>query len=213
MKVTNEPTSSLLEHIREKRNLFSRYSRSRPHFKRSILFDALASILLVVAVFAFVNRSPDTARANALMHLGGVEMSSEQLVEHVKSEGIAVYWFGPLKGYKYTIIDMDHQEVIVTYLPKSVSLNHPDRYNLTVETYANTLESEKGALSNIVSDKDDFVASNGTIATADLSYPQRVKFFIPNSGKIVEVQYPTNRRGDDVIVDAQRLQLISEPKP
>lgn len=94
-----------------------------------------------------------------------------------------------------------------------MSLNHPDRFNLTIETYANTLASEQGALSNISSDRDDFLLPNGTIGSTDSSYPRRIRVSIPNSNRIVEVQYPTQRLIAVMNMDAQRLRLISEPKP
>lgn len=140
-------------------------------------------------------------------------MSSDELIKHVKNEKIAAYWFGPVPGYKYTIIYKDRREIIVTYLPQGVSVNHPDRFNLTIETYSKTLESEQPAMSSISSDRDDFVASDGTIGTIYSSSPQRVTFAIPGAGKIVEVQYPSVKRIYDVYVDGERLKLISETKP
>jgi hypothetical protein len=204
--------NSMLVYLRKERSGFARYASAHPHIKRNILLDALISTVVVIVGFGFVNGFGGGARADELMRSGGVVLSSDELAQHVKSQGIAAYWFGPIEGYKYTIICTNRNEIIITYLPQGVSVNHPDRYNLTIETYASNLVREQKNFSNASSDKDDFLASNGTFGTTDLSYPQRVQFSIANSGKIVEVQYPSVRRLGDLHVDAQRLQLISGPK-
>lgn len=68
-------------------------------------------------------------------------------------------------------------------------------------------------MSNISSDRDDFVASDGTVGTVYSPKPQMVTFVVPGTDQIVEVQYPDVRRIYDVYVDAERLKLISETKP
>ena len=82
-------------------------------------------------------KSDQSAQGATRMELlrSGVIMTSDELIKHVRDEKIAVFWLGPLPGYKYTIICKDQREIIVSYIPKGVSLNHPDRFNLTVETY------------------------------------------------------------------------------
>ena len=120
---------------------------------------------------------------------------------------------GPLEGYKYAIICKDRKEIIVTYLPQGVSLNHPDRFNLTVETYVKSLGSEERGVSNLSTDRDDFVTSDGTVGTVYSPKPQLVTFAVSGTNKVVEVQYPDNKRIYDVYVDAERLKLISETKP
>lgn len=139
--------------------------------------------------------------------------TSSELIKHVRSEKIAAYWFGPVPGYRYTIIDKNRHEIIVTYLPQGVSLHHSDMFNLTIETESKILGSDYPAMSDIVSDKDDFVTSRGVVGTVYSSAPQRVRFSIPSTDKIVEVQYPLTKRIYDVYVDGERLKLISETKP
>jgi hypothetical protein len=208
----NEKKSSLLKYVGKERELFKRYTGAHPHFKRNILLDAFISSALVFVVFGFLNQVADRARAGELLRSGGVEMTSDELVQHVKSEGITAYWLGPVQGYKYTIICKDRKEIIVTYLPQGVGLNHPDRYNLTIETYARTLKSEQAAPPNIMSDNDDFVALNGTNGITYLSDPRMVTFKPLNTDKTVEVQYPSGTPANDILVDAERLKLISEIK-
>lgn len=205
--------NSLREYAKKERIAFARYNRSHPHFKRNILIDAIISSGLVLIGFTAMDHFTEHARLDALMRSGGVVMTSDELIRHVTSEKIAAYWLGPVPGYKYTIICKDRQEIIITYLPQGVSLNHPDRFNLTIETYSKKLKSEQPARSNISSDRDDFIASDGTIGTTYSQMPQRVTFAMPNSGKSVEVQYPSPKRIYDVYVDGQRLKLISEMKP
>ncbi len=146
------------------------------------------------------------------MRWGAISMTSDELIKHVKSEKIPAYWLGPRPGYKYTIISRDRKEIIVTYVPQGVSLHLPDRFNLTVETYAKSLASEEKGMSNLSSDRDDFVASDGMVGTVYSSKPQMVTFAVPSTGKIVEVQYPKPKGIYDVYVDAENLSLVSESK-
>lgn len=208
----NERKSSLLEFVRNERDVFARYGRNHPHFKRNIFIDALISSALVLIGFGLVNHVTEGARVNELMRSGAVAMTSTELIKHVKDEKIAAYWLGPKPGYKYSIICKDRSEIIVTYLPQGVSVNHPDRFNLTIETYSKTLTREQPARSNISTDRDDFVASDGTVGSMDSSRPQIARFSIPDTGKVVEVQYPSIKRIYDAYVDGEKLRLISEPK-
>lgn len=172
--------------------------------------DALVSIVIVVLGFAAVNQISERTRIETLTKSGGIAMAPGELVQHVKRENIKAYWFGPIPGYKYSIICKDRREIIVTYLPQGVSLNHPDRFNLTIETYSKSLLSESKTLSNLSTDKDDFLASNGTAATVYSERPVMVSFAIPNTDSRVEVQYPSGQRIYDVYSDAEQLKLISK---
>lgn len=209
----NERKSSLLERVKNERDDFSRYRRDHPHFKRNIFIDALISSVLVIIGFGFVNQITEQSRIDELLRSGAVAMTSNELIKHVKDEKITAYWLGPKQGYKYSIICKDRSEIIVTYLPQGVSVNHPDRFNLTVETYSKILTREQPARSNISTDRDDFVASDGTVGSMDSSRPQIAHFSIPETGKVVEVQYPSTKRIYDVYTDGEELRLISEPKP
>lgn len=208
----SEKKSFLMEYVKKERDVFARYGRSHPHFKRNILIDALISSLLVLVGFGIFNHITERARVDALMRSGAVAMTSDQLIKHVKDEKLAAYWLGPKPGYKYTIICKDRNEIIVTYLPQGVSLNHPDRFNLTIETYAKALQREQPARSNISTDRDDFVASDGTAGSIDSQRPQIVRFSVPDTDKVVEVQYPSTKRIYDVYVDGEQLELISKTK-
>ncbi len=208
----NERKGSLLEYVKKERDVLARYSRSHPHFKRNILIDAFVSSALVLIGFDVFYQVTQRTRVHELLRSGAVVMTSDQLIKHVKDERIAAYWLGPKPGYKYTIICKDRSEIIVTYLPQGVSVNHPDRFNLTIETYSKTLERERPAWSNISTDRDDFVASDGTVGSTDSSRPQIVRFSVPDTDKVVEVQYPSTKRIYDVYADGERLKLISETK-
>lgn len=208
----SEGNNSLLEYVKKERDVFARYGRSHPHLKRNILIDALISCVLVLVGFAAANHFTQKERVDTLMRSGGVVMSSDELIKHVKHENIQAYWLGPKPGYKYTIICRDRSEIIVTYLPQGVSINHPDRFNLTVETYSKTLAREQLSRSNVSTDRDDFVASDGTIGSMDSPTPQIVRFSLPETSKVVEVQYPSTKRIYDVYVDGEGLRLISEAK-
>lgn len=208
----NERRGSLLEYVSIERDEFARYSRAHPRFKRNIAIDALISILLVLTGFGIFNHVTERARLDELMRSGGVVMSSDQLIKHVKSEKIAAYWLGPKPGYRYTIICKDRREIIVTYLPQGVSLNHPDRFNLTVETYSPSLQNEQPGQSNISSDRDDFVTADGTVVDRDSVHPKMVRFSMPETGKLVEVQFPSTARIYQAYVDREIPNLISEVK-
>lgn len=208
----DERKSSLLDYVRKERDVFARYSRNHPNFKRNIFIDALLSSLIVCIGFGAYNQATAQERIDELLRSGAVAMSSTELINHVKDEKIAAYWLGPKPGYKYSIICKDPSEIIVTYLPQGVSLNHPDRFNLTVETYSRTLTREQPSRSNISTDRDDFVASDGTVGSRDSSRPQIARFSMPNTDKVVEVQYPSTKRIYDVYVDGEDLRLISEAK-
>lgn len=208
-----EGINSLLGLVRKERDAFARYGRNHPHFKRNIFIDALLSSALVLIGFGLANHITEGTRADELMRSGAVAMTSTELIKHVKDEKIVAYWLGPKPGYKYTIICRDRSEIIVTYLPQGVSVNHPDRFNLTVETYSKALTREQPGRSNLSTDRDDFVASDGTVGSTDSSRPHIVKFSIPSTDKVVEVQYPSTKRIYDVYVDGELLTLISETKP
>ena len=204
---------SFLEYIRKEGSRFARYARAHPHFRRNILLDALVSTSIVLVGFGIVNHASGVTRTGSMLQSGGVEMSSEELIQHVKSAGIVAYWLGPIKGYKYTIICTERKEIIVSYLPQGVSVNDADRFNLTVESYARNLVHERKTLSNIASDKVDFVSSNGTMGTISSAHPQIVTFSLPNSDTTVDVQYPTASGAGQANGDAKQLKLISESKP
>ncbi len=137
-------------------------------------------------------------------------MTADQLVDHVKSTSLDAYWFGPISGYKYTIIYANRKEIIVSYVPQGVSLNTPDRYNLTVETYSRSVTSELPGKSNAFTDKDDFMTSGGAASSIYSDHPQTVKYAVARSDKYVEVQYPSNTSIFDVYKGEGRLKLISE---
>ena len=181
--------------------------------KRNLFLVALISCVMVLVGYGAMDQYAQGAPRMALLRSGVVSMTSGELIKHVRDEKIAVYWLGPLPGYKYTIICNDRREIIVTYVPQGVSLNLPDRFNLTVETYAKSLASEEKGMSNLSSDRDDFVASDGTVGTVYSPKPQMVTFAVPGTDKVVEVQYPETKKIYDVYVDAEKLSLISESKP
>lgn len=206
----NERRGSLLKYVKNEREVLARYSRAHPRFKMNIVIDALVSIALVLAGFGIFNHFTERARLDQLLRSGGVVMTSDQLIHHVRSEKIAAYWLGPKPGYKYTIICKNRREIIVTYLPQGVSLNHPDRFNLTVETYSPSLQSEQPALSNISSDRDDFVTADGTVVGRDAVRPKIVRFSLPETVKLVEVQYPSMGSEYQAYVNREVPILISE---
>lgn len=208
----SEVSNFLLKYARKERAVFARYNRAHPNFKRNIVIDALISTVVVIVGFGAINHSTQSVRTDTLMRSGAISMTSDELIKHVKSEKIAAYWLGPKPGYKYTIICKDRSEIIVTYVPQGVSLNLPDRFNLTVETYARSLAREEKGRSNLSSDRDDFVASDGTLGTVYSPKPQMVTFAVPGTDKVVEVQYPETKRIYDIYFDAERLRLISETK-
>lgn len=178
--------------------------------KRNLFVVALSSCVLVLVGYGAINQYAQGAPREMLLRSGVVSLSADELIKHVRDEKIAVYWLGPLPGYKYTIICKDRREIIVSYIPDGVSVNHPDRYNLTVETYDQSLDSEEPGLSSLVTDRDDFVASDGTAGTVYSPKPQMVTLAIPGTQKVVEVHYPDAQRIYDVYRDAEHLRLISE---
>ncbi len=192
------------------RTIRRRYHRSHPHFKRNIAVDAVISCLLVIVLFAEINHVSEQSRIQRLLKSGAIAMSTEDLVNHVKSESLDAYWLGPIAGYKYTIICTNRNEIIVSYIPQGVSLNAPDRFNLTVETYANSLTSELPSKSNLSSDKDDFLTSNGAVSSIYSDHPRIVRYAVPRTDKYVEIQYPSNTSIFDVYQAEGRLKLISE---
>ena len=181
--------------------------------KRNLLVVALISSVIVLVVYGAINQFAQGASRDALLRSGAISMTSVELIQHVRDEKISVYWLGPLPGYKYTIICKDRREIIVSYIPEGVSLNHPDRFNLTVETYDTSLASEGRGMSSLFTDRDDFVASDGTVGTVNSPKPQMVTLAVPGTKKVVEVQYPDAQRIYDVYFDAEHLRLISESKP
>lgn len=202
----------MLESVKWEGDGFAQFGRSRRHFRTTILIDALLSISLVLGGFGLVNHFTEKSRLDTLLRSGGVELSADELIAHVKHERLSVYWLGPKPGYRYTIICKNRSEIIVTYLPQGVSLNHPDRFNLTVETYSKSLKSEQPALSTLSSDRDDFVESDGTIRAIDALRPRIVHYAIPHVDSRVEVQYPSTERMHDIYVEGESLKLISETK-
>lgn len=207
MDEKDNPVHNLVVKEREIRH---RYHRAHPHFKRNILVDAVISCLLVVILFGEINHVSEHARNQSLLKSGAIAMTTGELINHVKSEGIDAYWIGPLPGYKYTIIYTNRKEIILSYVPQGVSINHPDRYNLTIETFSSTLKSEVPALSNLSSDKDDFITSSGTVISTFADRPQLARFSILGADKYVEVQYPSNKMAYDLYKTGNRLKLISE---
>ena len=202
--------STLRRLATRERTLRKRYHRSHPHFKRNIAVDAVVSCLLVIILFGEINHVSENSRLQTLLRSGAIAMSTEQLVDHVKSQGFDAYWFGPIAGYKYTIICTNRNEIIVSYVPQGVSLNTPDRYNLTVETYSKSISSETPSKSNVSSDKDDFLTSNGAVSSIYSDHPQIVQYAVPQTDKYVEVQYPSNTSIFDVYKGQGLLKLISE---
>lgn len=128
----------------------------------------------------------------------------------MKSASVSAYWLGPISGYKYTLIYFDRKEIIVLYVPQGVSLNAPDRFNLTVETFSKLNSSEMPFISNLASDKDDFLTSNGAVSSIYSDHPQTVRYAVHNASQYVEVQYPSNTSIFDVYKGDARLKLISE---
>lgn len=202
--------STLKRLAMRERILRRRYHRSHPHFKRNIAVDAVVSCLLVVILFGEINHVSENARLQTLMRSGAVAMTADELVSHVKSASLEAYWFGPISGYKYTIIYVDRKEIIVSYVPQGVSLNAPDRYNLAVETYSKSLTSELPGKSKLATDKDDFLTSSGAVSSIYSDHPQTVKYAVPRTDKYVEVQYPSHTSIFDVYKGEGRLKLISE---
>ena len=168
---------------------------------------ALLSCVFVLVGYGAIDQFAQGASREMLLRSGVVTMTSAELIQHVKDEKIAVYWLGPMPGYSYTIICNDRKEIIVSYIPEGV------RFNLTVETYARSLHSEEKGISNLSSDRDDFVAADGTVGTVYSPRPQMATFAVPGTDKVIEVQYPNTKRINDVYVDAENLRLISESKP
>lgn len=201
--------NALLVRFRSKRDISLSDGASEPRV-RNCLFIALLSTVIVVLAFESVSQLSEGTRMEALRNSGGIAMTSGELVHHVRNEKIVAYWLGPITGYKYSIICKDRREIIVTYIPRGVSLNHPDRFNLTIETYSKSLLSESSKFSTVTSDRDDFLASNGTTASIYSERPVMVTFGITSTDSRVEVQYPSGARIHDMYADAERLTLISK---
>jgi len=85
-----------------------------------------------------------------------------------------------------------------------------NRFNLVAETFSNTSKSEVPALSNLSSDRDDFVTANRAIVSTFVERPQLVQFSIRRTDKYVAVQYPSNRIRYDLYKTGNRWKLISE---
>lgn len=208
-----EMKTPFLKYVRKERAIFARYNHAHPHFKRNIMIDAVISCLLVLVGYGAVYQYAIAAPRDLLVRSGAITLTSEELIKHVKDEQVAAYWLGPIPGYKYSIICKDPREIIVSYIPEGISLNLPDRFNLTIETYDSKLISEEQGMSNVFSDKDDFVAANGTVGTYYSAKPQRMTLAIPGTDKKVEIDYPSTKRIYDLYHDAEHLVLISETQP
>jgi hypothetical protein len=107
------------------------------------------------------NERLNSSPSRSVIACWGLALSAEELVNHDRREHILSHWFGPFNGSHFSIICIDRKEIIITYLPKGVSANHPDQFDPTVETGSSALASDQTGRSDKVTDKDVFIASNG----------------------------------------------------
>jgi hypothetical protein len=124
----------LLRIFKSERDFFVSYERSHPRFFRYLVLDAVVSVLLVFAGFQFFGSH--SYLAERLSHVGEVAMSSSQLVEHLKKDGITAYWLGPARGDEYTVDDEIKGIVDLMYLPLGTDPSKQKDFDLEIKTYA-----------------------------------------------------------------------------
>lgn len=123
----------VLRFFKTERDIFVRYEKSHPRFFRLIALDALVSILVVFAGFQIFDSN--SFLAEKLSHAGDVALSSRQLIEHVKRDGISAYWLGSMDGDEYTINHEIKGVVDLMYLPEGADPSNDKAFAYEVKTY------------------------------------------------------------------------------
>ena len=118
-------------------------------------------------------------------------MTATELIDHVKKEKIAAYWFGPIPENKYTIICTDRDEILISYIPSGATLHASSESNILIETYSSPLNGEGPLASPVAKDADDILAMQNESGRGNVEPIIHPRYSIEGTERVVEVHYPT----------------------
>lgn len=170
--------------------------------------EALLVVLLVSGSLAISQTLSPVVDSILIDRIGSQTMSSTELTEKVRDNGVAVYWLGAQSNVKYSIIVDQSKAMILTLHPKDSTSPLSDEKRTVIETFANE-EAETafhpldgGTISRVS------LHSFGRIVEYDKTQMMEAEVEFDSVPAVVRIHYPTKQSLETLIEDAKRLQLV-----
>lgn len=158
--------------------------------RRSDSFTLLplgAAVLVAAAIVGWLVLHHRQPSRPALVAVGPLLVSAEQLTSESKSLGHKVYWAGPRKDWSYELTVTESGRAYVRYLPRGAAAGDPRASFLTVGTYpaANAFVNLKKVSTGPAVHSN--LLPNQGLMVAPKSLPKSVYIAYPNAAYQVEV--------------------------
>jgi hypothetical protein len=158
--------------------------------RRSDSFTLLplgAAVLVAAAIVGWLVLHHRQPSRPALVAVGPVLVSAEQLTSESKSLGHKVYWAGPRKDWSYELTVTESGRAYVRYLPRGAAAGDPRASFLTVGTYpaASAFVNLKKVSTGPAVHSN--LLPNQGLMVAPKSLPKSVYIAYPNAAYQVEV--------------------------
>lgn len=193
--------------VRKDQQVLANYQRSHLHF---FGYLAMVALLTVVVVFAgFRIHEFIWPSAERLTHSGDVVMSSGELIEHLKKDGIRAYWLGPIQGEEHTVNHEVPGIVNLMYLPLASIASDDHAFSYEVKTYESRKIWDAHTHTILASANTQTVIldRNLTIRINPSSMKGMIVTF-SNKPEIVAIAFPKAQSLPEMIQHAKSLKLI-----
>ena len=197
----------LLKVFKREHELLARYERAHPHFIRYLAIDAIISVVIVCVGFQiYESHSASTGR---LSHSGNLLMSSGQLVDHLRKDGIRAYWLGPIAAEEYTLNHESEGIVDLMYFPKGTAASDDSTFDYEIKTYRNQQIWDAHTHPILASANTKTINLNAeTFIRINPTSMKGVIVRYTDKPEIVAIAYSSRRTLQAIMKDVEALKLI-----
>lgn len=197
----------LMKVFKKEHAVLTGYERSHPHFLRYLTVDALLSVALVFAGFQVYESN--SSSAERLTHAGDVVMTSGQLVDHLREDGLIAYWLGPIQGAEYTVNHELEGIVDVMYLPSGTDASDDKAFIYEVKTYKDKGVWDAHTHTILAVSNTTTISVNGNISIKiNKSSMKGVIATFTDKPEIVAIAYPKAQTLNDMIKNVESFKLL-----
>lgn len=140
---------------------------------------------------------------------GQVALTEEQLRAEISKIGTEVFWVGPLKGAKYSLINQSGGRIFITYLPDGNLNQNGKSNNVVIATYA--IKDAFAATKEVGSNSSKslkFTNDDGAIVYYDTNRPTNVYLAYPNKDFQIEIYDPTKGAALNLATSKGKVRVI-----
>jgi len=185
------------------------YIRKHPRRIYLMSLDAIFSITLVFAGFAYASASSRNDTSLALMRAGAIAMPSSEFVDYIHSQGGRAYWLGDISGFDITSNESIDDSRSISYVRKGSDPHDVDRPMITVVTLRRSMNINGIRQFGTWSEPSTTVTASGLIVEYDLNSMMGEVVSITGSSNIISIHYPTAQTLQVLLTNAAALRLVA----